>query len=225
MTTKQTLTDRIASAINGSPSSAEVDALLAEARAECEALTARKAKLKALALHPTTPAAEVKAARGKIDDAEFDNERMEIAVESLETLLKRAQDREAAQARAKAYEAARAERDALAKELATVYPEAAGKIADLLARIVKNNAAVTAVNRALPENAEWLADVEHVARGVASNGNLVSGQHGQTTRLVDKVSLPHLSGDEAARDPHGLWSKGLHETGKHTARPALRAVS
>lgn len=90
---------------------------------------------------------------------------------------------------------------------------------------MKNNAAVEAVNQAKPENAEWLADVEHVARGVASNGALVSGQHGQATRLVDKVSLPHPSGDDAARDPHGLWSKGLYETGKHDKRPALMAVS
>ena len=225
MTTKQTLTDRIAATLKGKPSSDAVRAILAEAQDEADRLASERDKTRAASLDPTASADDVRKARASLSDIDFEAERLMVAAECLSQALEAAQAREASQAKAKAYEAARAERDALAKELATVYPEAAGKIADLLARIVKNNAAVTAVNRALPENAEWLADVEHVVRGVASNGNLTSGQPGQTTRLIDKVSLPHLVGDEAARDPHGLWTKGLYETGKHEKRPVLRAVS
>ena len=225
MTTKQTLTDRIASTLKGKPSSDAVRAILAEAQDEADRLASERDKTRAASLDPTASAEDVRKARAALSDIDFEAERLQVAAERLAQALEAAQDREASQAKAKAYEAARAERDALAKELATVYPEAAGKIADLLARIVKNNRAVNEVNRALPENAEWLADVEHVARGVASNGNLVSGQHGQTARLIDKVALPAFAGDDAARDPHGLWSKGLYETGKHDKRPALRAVS
>lgn len=224
-TTKQSLTDRIAATLKGKPSSADVRAVLAEAQDEADRLASERDKTRAASLDPTASADDVRKARAALSDIDFEAERLMVAAECLSQALEAAQEREASQEKAKAYEAARAERDALAEELATVYPEAASRIADLLARIVKNNAAVEAANRALPENAEWLADVEHVARGVASNGMLVSGQTGQTARLVDKVALPHLSGDDAARDPHGLWSKGLHETGKHTARPVLRAVS
>lgn len=225
MTTKQTLADRIASTLKGKPSSDAVRAILAEAQDEADRLASERDKTRAASLDPTASADDVRKARAALSDIDFEAERLMVAAECLSQALEAAQAREASQAKAKAYQAAQAERDALAKELAAVYPEAAGKIADLLARIVKNNRVVDEVNRALPENAEWLADVEHVARGVASNGALVSGQHGQTARLIDKVALPHFAGDEAARDPHGLWTKGLYETGKHEKRPVLRAVS
>jgi hypothetical protein len=212
MANSTTLSDRIASAINGSPSSIEIAALLTEARAQCESLTERKAKLRALALHPTTPAAEVKAARGKIDDASFDQERMEIAVESLEAMLKRVEASEQHAARVAAYKAAKAERDAIAADLARIYPEAAKAIADVLTRVARSNEIIAKINADIPDGCEWMADVEHVARGVMGNGGVIAPdgtRHvGMAGHLVSAVKLPHLSGVDALQMPRGYWGKG-----------------
>jgi len=59
------------------------------------------------------------------------------------------------------------ERDALAAELAEVYPPLAEKLADLMRRIAANNAAIEWINRkGLPDEAEWVSSAELGARGM-----------------------------------------------------------
>ena len=57
-------------------------------------------------------------------------------------------------------------RDALAAELAEIYPAVAERLADLAARIAANNAAIDRVNRRLPDGAKWVGSAELVARGL-----------------------------------------------------------
>jgi hypothetical protein len=65
------------------------------------------------------------------------------------------------------YEAAVTERDALATELAEVYPPLGEKLADLMARIAANNTVIERINKkGLPDGAEWVASAELVARGM-----------------------------------------------------------
>jgi hypothetical protein len=67
-----------------------------------------------------------------------------------------------------AYEAVRAERDALAAELAEVYRAVAEKLADIVSRIAANDARIAVVNRkSRPDGVASLVSAA-VARGVPS---------------------------------------------------------
>lgn len=210
------LSDLIAETLTGSPSSAEVREILDKARREQGRLAGLREKLRTIALHPTTPAGEVRNARDKIADADFEAERMTNAVAALEEALGRAEAREEAASREAAYERALAERDAAAEELRRVYPEAAAAIAKALARVAASDAEVSKLNRtSLPAGRAWIDSVEHVVRGVTENGAVI-GPNGvptvsRTSSLVDAVNLPALSGADAATGSY-IWRKGSKGT-------------
>jgi hypothetical protein len=66
-----------------------------------------------------------------------------------------------------AHDAARAERDALTKELAEVYPPMVDKLVDLLRRLAANDRALHIVNKInRPAHAEFLRSAEEIARGI-----------------------------------------------------------
>jgi hypothetical protein len=89
--------------------------------------------------------------------------------------------------RRSAYDAAVAERDTLAAELAVVYPAFVEQLAHLAARIAANDAVIERINRkGLPDDATWLPSAELVARGLQSfsaGGNFV-------LRLTEQLRLP-----------------------------------
>jgi hypothetical protein len=69
------------------------------------------------------------------------------------------------------YDAAVAEQDAPAVELADVYPPLAEKLADLMTRIAANDAVIERINRKrLRDDAKWLDGAELVARGLQGFG-------------------------------------------------------
>ena len=85
------------------------------------------------------------------------------------------------------YEAAATERDALANELAEVYPPIVEKLADLMARIAANNMAIDRINnKSRPDGVEWISCAELVARGMDgfSSGGL------QLPSIVRQLRLP-----------------------------------
>jgi hypothetical protein len=86
-----------------------------------------------------------------------------------------------------------AERDALAAEVASVYPALAAQLADIVGRIAANGALIEQVNRrSLPEGARGLASAEAVARGLP--GNFVAGGFSipQLTRDLRLPATPQL---------------------------------
>jgi hypothetical protein len=81
-------------------------------------------------------------------------------------------------------------RDALAAELAEVYPKVCEQLADLMARIAANNAVIERINRkGLPDGAKWLPGAELVARGMRgfSAGGL------RLPSIVEQLRLPERS--------------------------------
>jgi hypothetical protein len=85
-----------------------------------------------------------------------------------------------------AYGAALVERDALAKELAAVYPPIAEKLADLAARIAANDAVIERVNQKLPDGAKGLLNAELIARQLK---NFFDGT-GDVPRITVHMRLP-----------------------------------
>jgi hypothetical protein len=99
------------------------------------------------------------------------------------------------------YEALKRERDALAEELPQVYPDAAGKIANLFARIANNDAALSELHQSRPDGLEqYLRSAELHARGLSSfsrnTPSLLASVHlfdwdsGQQIWPVRRSSLP-----------------------------------
>jgi hypothetical protein len=94
--------------------------------------------------------------------------------------------RQEEQARRRAdYDAAVSERDALAAELAVVYPAAAEKLANIAARIAANDALIERINRTRPDGAEWLGGAEMMARGLVgfNDATAIIPRITQTMRL------------------------------------------
>jgi hypothetical protein len=105
-----------------------------------------------------------------MEDAAFRRDQMQEAVRRLGERLREVRRQEDQVRRRVAYDAALAERDALAAELAAVYPALAEQLADIVGRIAANDALIQRVNRkSLPDDAASIVNAEAVARGVSGN--------------------------------------------------------
>jgi hypothetical protein len=160
------LDERIAAAFTDGTQSTQVADLIAEAEGAASSAAEASETARARALDPALSAADVASARRESEDAIFRRDRLHEAVRRLgERLLEVRRQEEQARRRA-AYDAASVERDALAAELATVYPAVSEQLADLVARIAANDAVIERINRKLPDGEKWLAGTELIARGL-----------------------------------------------------------
>src|SRR5262249_54147423 len=150
------LEGRIAAAF-GETTSGDVAILIAEAETAVIACSEAAEAARSRALNPALCAADVTAARHQMDDAGFKRDRMQEAVRRIGERLREVKAQEEQERRRSAYDAALAERDKLAAELAEVYPPLAGKLADLAARVAANDAAIERINQKLPEGGTWIA--------------------------------------------------------------------
>src|SRR5262245_35658952 len=162
-----TLEERIAAAF-GKTNSSDVTALIAEAEIAVVACSEAAEAARLQALNPALCAADVAAARHQMEDAAFKLDRMQEAVRRLGERLREVKTQEEQARRRTAYDAALAERDKLAAELAEVYPPLAAKLADLAARIAANDAEIERVNQKPPDGGTWMASAELVARQLES---------------------------------------------------------
>lgn len=135
-----TLDERISSALAGEPTSAELRALLAEAKIASATAEQDAGTASGIALDPATPPARVAEARKTMEDAHFTRDRLAVATKRLNELHQGALRREAVAARQKAVAEVSARRDAMAAELREQYPALAGALADLLHRMSKIDA-------------------------------------------------------------------------------------
>jgi hypothetical protein len=122
-----------------------------------------------------------------MEDAAFRRDRLQEPVRRLGQRHKEL-SRQEHQSRLRAdFDAAVTERDALADELAEVYPPMAKKLSDLAARIAANNVAIDRINKkGLPDGAKWVASAELVARGMLgfNSGGL------RLPSIVEQLRLP-----------------------------------
>jgi hypothetical protein len=192
---------RIAAAFGNKVTSADVVNLITDV--ELALIEAGEASnlARAQALSPLLSMDEVAVARQLMTDAQFRQSRLEIAIVKLRERLAWLGAQEADARNQVAYDAAKAERDKLAEELADIYPEAAQRIAELLHRIVSNDAMLEQVNRKLPNGKGALLGAELVARNLQ---NYQAGPMGTSfvPRLTQQAHLPAFQYDPSA--PY-LW--------------------
>jgi len=162
------LDERVAAAFADGATSSGVADLIAEVEAAAVASGENAETARSRALDPALAAPDVAAARRDMEDASFRRDRLQQAVRRLGERRHELKVQEERTRRRAAYDAVIAERDALAAELAEIYPAVAEKLADLAARIATSDAAIERVNRKLPDGAKWLANAELVARQLNS---------------------------------------------------------
>ncbi|WP_333900431.1 hypothetical protein [Agrobacterium pusense] len=136
---KPDIETRIADAFASKLSSAGISALLDDVLKADAAAKVNSEKASEIALDPATRPDGVAKARKEMEDANFRRERMARARERLSELHRDAVAQEARDANAERLKAALAERDQLAKDL-EAYRQHAEAIADLVKRLVENNA-------------------------------------------------------------------------------------
>jgi len=161
------LADRIHTIVigGGERTAAAVRGLIAEAAIALRLAEDAASAARAKALDPSTAPADVPAARAAMDGAAFERDRLAASLEALQGLADELDAAEAEAQRRGAYDAALAERDALAAAVTTDYPILAAQLVAMLQRIVDCDARIEAVNRDLPRDGGWIHRVEDVARG------------------------------------------------------------
>jgi hypothetical protein len=177
----------IRAAFEGGISSDAIADLITAADAAAEKAGQMAAVARARALNPALASNGVKEARQQMEDAAFQRDRLQVAVTKLRERLVAVKGDEENARRERAYQAVEAERDRLAEELKS-YPEIAARLADLLVRIVANDAEIERINaHALPRERGRLLSAELVARGLA--GWVLNAQP-LAKRLTDELRLP-----------------------------------
>ena len=122
---------------------------------------------RARALDPAISMAEVAKARRLTEDAAFRRDRLHEALRRLEERLREVKHEEEQHRRQVQYDEVVSRRDALAEELRRDYPTIAARLAELVARVDKNDGEIDWVNnRALPSGVPRLASAELIARGL-----------------------------------------------------------
>jgi hypothetical protein len=196
------LETRVADALGAALTSEEISALIIEisqAVTDAQAISLRASER---ALDPATRPEFVADAHKAMMEADFRARRMTIALERFQAMKAEAVRREQASAAHAEFLAAKAERDELVNELRAVYPELAGKIADLIGRVAANQKRVERANQSIPAGEKWMASAETLARDASPGWSNSLDESLQ--KLTDFVRLPKFKVDP--NDNYGrLW--------------------
>lgn len=120
---------------------------------------------RATALDPFASTTDASAASGKADALTLEAQRLEKLTGLVAEAVTEAQAKEAEGERAKAYTAAKRERDTLTAWASQRYPELVAELVEYAARMDANNRTLDRVNDALPFGRERLAYADTQARG------------------------------------------------------------
>lgn len=184
----RSLDDRIADAFDAELSSDALKALQIEVEQASREAKDESQAAADKALDPKVRPAEFADARRKMDDANFRSSRMDAATEQLKEMHRKAVASEARNQAAAEYEAAKAERDQLVKDL-EAYDKHARAIASLLDRLSRNDSRISKANVGQTA-ATWLYSAQQIARGAQHDFNV---QHNERLPdLIGGVRLPNF---------------------------------
>lgn len=175
------LDNRIADAFTAALSSEQIASLIEEVQQADRAARDASARASEAALDPTTRPDAVAKARKQMEDADFTRRRMEKAAERLQDLYDQAVKRERSEANRSEFEAARAERDQLAKDLKE-YPELLDRLTALILRVRDSDVRIERANSLCGSRDNWLHSAEFLACG--SPANWMSDGTSDQPRLV-----------------------------------------
>jgi hypothetical protein len=178
------LSDRVAKALQTESTSDALVALIDDAQDELEAAEEACAEAQAKVLDPFSTTAAVTKAKRELEDQTLAAARLKTALGLLSGKVEKAREREDEAGRRKRYDDVVAERDAVIKEFQETYPEAAMKIATVLAKFKVIDDKLAKVNNDRPAGAAGLHFIERT---------LLTGLGWS---FAEAVKLPALHGAE-----------------------------
>lgn len=193
------LSQRVAAALTGSLSSANLAALIAEVSIETGNLKARQDEAEAISLDPLSSDGMVETASADVVRLGLAIRRQQAALQQLDERMKRAA---AAERRAEADAARTAavkQRDEAVMALRENYPRLAAEIGALMRQILS-------ADRAIAAHAPGEQTVEWIVCGVNQMG--VAGPVNQVGLLPKTVKLPALAGNDRACKKD-FWSREM----------------
>lgn len=186
---------------------------LASAQARQEELRSRRAEML------TATDAERARYKAALKEAEDACEDAALFVQELEARHGKFEALEAEAARVAAYEAAKAQASSAAELLAREYPELGRRWVELLHQLTTAQAAVSAVNAALPEGRARLDLPESLVRDLPRRPREILNDE-----IVEEWCYPH-NGQRVALDRTAEAIAGIRSTGLGTGiLPPLRSV-
>lgn len=188
------LSERIATALRGKPTAAELAKLIDEAGEAVANAAIEKAEAEAIAIDPLADSKAVDAAHKSLDAIGLNVRRLESAVTALRDKHAAALEAEREAAALVKYEAIEAERDELVELIRTVYADAVPKLAELAERIAENNTAINNMNIP-PAGKPNIERAEKIARGVAEGNWLPT--------IVGSLRLPRADNSGWLAYPKG----------------------
>ena len=190
------LSERIAAAITGKVTAADVTGLITEASAALSKSKTRYDEAERVSLDPLATDDDVTAAADEVIRLGLMIRRQQQALQQLDARLTKATADEATAERKAKHAAATRLRDEASSAMREKYPLLAGELAALMRQVVEAEAACQAAGI-------W-PTVEMTVRGVAPNGahEKIAGMHGSLTKLV---YLPAFDvAEQASQRP--LWN-------------------
>ena len=181
-------------ALQGDLGAAELAALMTEVQSAISEADALASKECQRAQNPlATSAADARAARKAMDDAQFVADRLRTLLPLLVQQHQEVVRREALTSWQAQYAEIEAQRDAVAAELAQTYPQLVSQLLDLFQRVAVMDAEISRINISAPYGvSDRLARTELVARGLSDpimQPDVV---------LMDHVRLPHFKRGDGA---------------------------
>lgn len=187
----QSLENRINAALRSAARLKDVEAVIAAVKTEIADTTVKMEAETARSIDPALTTPQAREARNNAADLEHDIRRLNASLGMLVEKRDKIIADNAEEQRRKRFDAAKAERDDLARHIRTRYPEIAMEMLALVRRINASNAACEAVNQETPWKGEKLILAEHLARGAGYYWEM--GQGGGPVTLLSQINLPLLS--------------------------------
>lgn len=200
------LSERVAAALASSARLADVRTLIVEVEAAGAAAAACADQAKKRSLDPELTAADARQARLEYEDHDHEIRRHERWRKQLEERRDDILADERFAKRRAEYEAAAAERDALATEIAERYPKIAAELLDLVDRIEASDRRCATVNgEGTPRGMPFLVSAEAIARGSIKNFYWPMHRGGGPVMRLRAIAMPKLNEDGLIRQPDLRW--------------------
>ena len=157
---------------------------------------------------PALTTADARIARNDAADHEHDARRLNASLELLQARRKKILDDDSYAKRQARYDAAKAERDALANELSERFPAIAAELVRLALRIQASDAECSKVNADRPRGQDALVIAEALARG--TNSMFTGRQVGTRLARITEMQIPIFHADDVGPVTNLVWPPAEH---------------
>jgi hypothetical protein len=189
----QPLETRITSALRDSSRLKDVETTISDVEKEIASTQKRFDDETARSIDPALTTPQAREARNNAADLEHDIRRLNASLDLLKTRRQTIIDDDAYAKRRARYDAARKERDDLARHIRTRYPALAVELLEMAQRIAASDEANAAVNKDLPRGEPRLESAEFLARETAEYWEMSKG--GSPVTRLSKIHIPLLHRD------------------------------